>query len=196
MCLPFLWLYMDSVYLCVWLICFTCPFSLYVHRNGRISISKRNERMVAGIRYLSVYNSSGKLTLWPGQSWYFDLLLFHSTAGKLGKWDVWRHKHTHTRSSSCRISPSHYWVRGGEAERNENRFSDIQYCLLQAQTQYTTTPVLAKINIFCTYFYSHTTINPPRDTSRTSNCMWHVNHSCAVSCEWLHPFSKQVGLEF
>lgn len=62
----------------------------------------------SNMRYLSVYSSNGKVTLKPGQTWHFDILLFHTTAGKLENRDILcGHKSTlvHTaQSSSSHIS--------------------------------------------------------------------------------------------
>lgn len=81
-----------NLYLSVWLLCFTCPFTLYVHLNKRISISKRNESAAAGIWDICLFTTAmGKQPCDLDQTWYFDLLLFCSTAGKLGNWDVHRH---------------------------------------------------------------------------------------------------------
>lgn len=115
-----------NLYLSVWLLCFTCPFTLYVHLNKRISISKRNESAAAGIWDICLFTTAmGKQPCDLDQTWYFDLLLFCSTAGKLGNWDVHRHKHTlvhATQSPSCHIPPSHYWVRRGKGwEKQKQR---------------------------------------------------------------------------
>lgn len=121
------------------------------------------------MKYLSVYNSDGKVTLWPGPI-YFDLLLYRSTAGKPENGDVRRHKRTlvqTAQSSSCNFSPSHYWVRGGQAERKRESYIQIQWhSILSAPgtdpiLSPTTTPVLSKDGYFCRYLYIHTAIDPP-----------------------------------
>lgn len=140
-------------------------------------------------RYLSVYNGDGEVTLWPGQACCFDILLFHSFAGKP------RHTKTHTCTCvhhHCRppvIFPKSLlrkrrrikWERGGETHRLPAKPESMQillYSLHAPQRHVCMCRILLRAS--------------------TPNDMWHsrgVNHSCAVSREWLKPFSKQVVLE-
>lgn len=132
--------------------------------------------------------------------WYFVISLY--------SWESWKMRHmqtqTHTlvytaQSPLLSYFQSHYWVRGGEAERKRKQIRWHPISAAGTKTQYCLPHLcFLKMNIFCRYFYSHTTINPPDTRLELSNGMWHVsvvNHSCAASCEWLRPFSKWVGLE-
>ena len=143
------------------------------------------------MRYLSVYNSNGKATLWPGPN-----LVLWSSVISLYSWEAGKLRCTRTQTHTCAhhtvilLSYSSESLLSKKRERQREtkteseralRSSDIHYCLLQAQTQYCPHPhqcfLKMKISLdsspLTQHIHTHT-----HARARTSHMWWDMLGHC------------------